>query len=243
MQHQSQQGDGEGSIDEVVKGNGAPDEIICSEDGQASSKETYATSKASSARTSSTSTTVGQFSLRRPVYSRQPRQTYHRNNYSSRYGSRNYNNRSGWQAGSGGSYRPSYQPWTGSNSAENVEETPAYYEVDASSSTAEEAQIYRPQSESTQEIDPVVTLEKICNWLANILRKPDLARKLAGARLELGVDSDGKNRATFWLAGNAVDPRSFSLEYKSLIRMAFSTEVKRGYKLQLGSGEVVVPIE
>jgi hypothetical protein len=68
-------------------------------------------------------------------------------------------------------------------------------------------------------------------------------RKLARARLELGKDESGNNRATFWLAKEGIDPRSFSLEYKSLIRMAFSTEVKRGYKLQLGSGEVVVPIE
>jgi hypothetical protein len=124
-----------------------------------------------------------------------------------------------------------------------VEETSAYNEVDASSSTAEEAQIYRPQSGATQEIDPVVTLERICNWLGNILRKPDLARKLAGARLELGKDENGQDTATFWLGNEGIDPRSFSLEYKSLLRMAFSTEVRRGYKLQLAKGQVVAPID
>jgi hypothetical protein len=124
-----------------------------------------------------------------------------------------------------------------------VEETPAYNEVDASSSTAEEAQIYRPQSGSTQEIDPEVTLERICNWLGDILRKPDLARKLAGTRLELGKDENGENKATFWLKGDAVDPRSFSLEYRSLIKMAFSTEAKRGYKLQLANSEAVVSLD
>jgi hypothetical protein len=75
----------------------------------------------------------------------------------------------------------------------------------------------------------VVTLERICNWLGNILRRPDLARKLAGARLELGKGEKGENIATFWLADGAIDPRSFSLEYKSLLRMAFSNEVRRGY--------------
>jgi hypothetical protein len=70
-----------------------------------------------------------------------------------------------------------------------------------------------------------------------------LAVKLAGARLELGKDEKGKNMATFWLVDEGLDPTSFSREEKSLIRMAFSTEVERGYKLQINSGEVVVPIE
>jgi hypothetical protein len=124
-----------------------------------------------------------------------------------------------------------------------VEEISTYNEVEEEASTAEETQIYQPHSGSTQEIDPVVTLERMCNWLANILRKPDLVRKLAGARLELGKDENRENKATFWLAGDAVDPRSFSLEYKSLIRMAFSTGVRSGYKLHLTNREVVVPIE
>jgi hypothetical protein len=47
--------------------------------------------------------------------------------------------------------------------------------------TTGEVLVYRSQSAPTEEIDPVVTLERICNWLGSILRKPDLARKLAGA--------------------------------------------------------------
>jgi hypothetical protein len=81
------------------------------------------------------------------------------------------------------------------------------------------------------------------NWLGDILRKPDLARKLAVARLELGVDESGNNTANFWLAEEGIDPKSFSIEHKSLIRMAFSTEVRQGYKLQLRSGQMVVSIE
>jgi hypothetical protein len=74
----------------------------------------------------------------------------------------------------------------------------------------DEAQVYHSQAGSIQEIDPVLTLERICNWLGDILRKPDLARKLAGARLELGVDASEKNKATFWLAyEEGIDPRSF----------------------------------
>jgi hypothetical protein len=59
----------------------------------------------------------------------------------------------------------------------------------------------------------------------------------------LGKGENGENIATFWLADGAIDPRSFSLEYKSLIRMAFSTEVRRGYQLQLAKGQVIVSIE
>jgi hypothetical protein len=103
--------------------------------------------------------------------------------------------------------------------------------------------MYQAQSALTQQIDPVVTLERICNWLGDILRKPYLPRKLTGARLELGVDEKGQDTATFWLADDRTDPRSFSLEYKSLIRMAFSTEVRRGYKLQIGNRQVIVPVE
>jgi hypothetical protein len=122
-----------------------------------------------------------------------------------------------------------------------VEEISAYTEEEEFS--ADEAQIYRPHSASTREIDPVVTLKRVCNWLGNILRKPDLARKLGGARLELGKDEEGNNRATFWLAEEGIDPRSFSIEHKSLIRMAFSTEVAPHYQLQLANGEVVVILE
>jgi hypothetical protein len=124
-----------------------------------------------------------------------------------------------------------------------VEETPAYTAEEEEAFIAQEAQIYRPQSAPVQEIDPVVTQERMCNWMGNILRRPDLARKLAGARLELGKDENGQDTATFRLADDRIDPRSFSLEYKSLIRMAFSTEVRRGYKLQIGSEQVVVPLE
>jgi hypothetical protein len=89
-----------------------------------------------------------------------------------------------------------------------------------------------------------IRAESYClDWLGNILRRPDLARKLAGARLELGKDEKGNNKATFWLAGEGIDPRSFSLEGISLIRMAFSTEVQRGYKLQLANSVVIVPLE
>jgi hypothetical protein len=94
-----------------------------------------------------------------------------------------------------------------------------------------------------QEIEPVVTLERMCNWVGNILRRPDLARKLTGARLELGKDENGENKATFWLADHEIDPRSFSIDDKSLIRMAFSTEVAPHHKLQLANGPVVVSIE
>jgi hypothetical protein len=66
---------------------------------------------------------------------------------------------------------------------------------------------------------------------------------LAGARLELGKDEQGKNRATFWLNDERLDPTSFLLEDKTLIRMAFSTEVAPHYKLQLSNGEVVVTLE
>jgi hypothetical protein len=83
----------------------------------------------------------------------------------------------------------------------------------------------------------------MCSWLGNILRRPDLARKLAGARLELGVDENGKYKATFWLAEEGSDPTSFSLEYKSLIRMAFSTEVAPHYKLRIGNNAMVMPLE
>jgi hypothetical protein len=86
-------------------------------------------------------------------------------------------------------------------------------------------------------------MERTCNRLGSILRKPDLARKLDGATLELGVDDNGNNKATFWLADEGIDPRSFSLEYKSLLRMAFSTEVWSGYQLQLANSAVVVPLE
>jgi hypothetical protein len=94
-------------------------------------------------------------------------------------------------------------------------------------SQAEEIQVYHSPSMPTQEIDPEVTLERICNWLGNILRRPDLVRKLAGAKLELGKDEKGQDTATFWLVDEAVDLTSFSKEDKALIRMAFSAEVKR----------------
>jgi hypothetical protein len=109
--------------------------------------------------------------------------------------------------------------------------------------SAEDTRVYQPESAPAHEIDPVVTLERLCNWLGNILRKSDLARKLVGARLELGKDEKGKNIATFWLAYGTVDPTSFSRGDKALIRMAFSTEVTPHYKLQLANGEVVVMIE
>jgi hypothetical protein len=83
----------------------------------------------------------------------------------------------------------------------------------------------------------------MCNWLGNILRKPGLARKLAEARLELGKDEDGENKATFWLADDGIDPRSFSIGDKALIRMAFSTEVAPHYKLQIGNNAMMVPFE
>jgi hypothetical protein len=241
MQYQSQQGEGEGSSDVEVPGNSAADEDTCSENEQDSSKETYPTTKTSSTRATSsrasiTNTPTSQFNFTRSDYNHKPRQSYYHSNNPSRYGSRNHNNRSSWQAGSRGSYRPSYQPWIGSNSAEEEEVAVAYNEEEAT-------QMYQPHSGPIQEIDPVVTLERICNWLGSILRKPDLAQKLTGARLELGVDEQGKNKATFWLADGAVDPTSFLLEYKSLIRMAFSTEIRSGYKLELAKGQLVVPIE
>jgi hypothetical protein len=178
----------------------------------------------------------------KPAYNRQLHQSYYRNNNSSRYGARSRNTRSGWQAASHGSYRASYQPWTGSNSAEDKELEANYTEEEVEVS-AEDTQVYQPESASTQEIDPVVTLERICSWLGDILRKPDLAWKLAEARLELGKDEQGNNKATFWLTDERLDPRSFSIGDKSLIRMAFSTEVERGYQLQIGSGQIIVSLE
>jgi hypothetical protein len=59
----------------------------------------------------------------------------------------------------------------------------------------------------------------------------------------LGLVEHGNNKATFWLAEEDIDPRSFSLEYKSLLRMAFSTQVAPHYKLQLANGEVVMTLE
>jgi hypothetical protein len=243
MQHQSQQGDGEGSNISEVSGNSASDADTCSNGRLDSSKDTYPTTKASSsARASSTSTATSQFSFRKPDHRSQSRQSYYRSNSPSRYGSRSRNACSDWQAGSADSYRPSYQPWTGSKLQDEVEIVPTYTEEEKEI-TAQEAQVYWPQSVPTQEIDPVVALERICNWLGDILRKPDLARKLAGAKLELGKDESGNNKATFWLTEEDIDPRSFSLGYKSLLRMAFSTEVAPHYKLQLANGEVVVIIE
>jgi hypothetical protein len=246
MQHQSQQGEREDSSDGKVVGNDAADEDICSEDGQDSVKETYPTTKVSSPGRASSSTTASfpnpsaaNFSFRKPAYNSQPRQSYYRNNNSSRNGARSRNTRSGWQAGAYGSYRP----WIGSNSAEAEEEQVASDYTEEAELSAEEVQVYQPHSASSQEIDPVVTLERMCNWLGSILRRPDLARKLAGARLELGKDENSKNKATFWLDDGAIDPRSFSLEDKGLIRMAFSTEIAPHYKLQLGNGKLIVPIQ
>jgi hypothetical protein len=130
-----------------------------------------------------------------------------------------------------------------SDEAEEEGEVAPPYNEEEEEFSADEAQVYQPHSASTQQIDPVVTLERICNWLGNILRRPDLARKLAGARLELGKDEQGNNKATFWLTNEGIDPRSFSIGDKALIRMAFSTEARSGYQLQLASGEVVVPLE
>jgi hypothetical protein len=244
MQHQSQQSEGEGSNDGEVPGNSAAGKDTCSENEQVSNKETYPISKVTLTKASSTSTQTSQFSFRKPEYYNQPRQSYYRNSNSSRYGSRNHNNRSGWQAGARSSYRPNYQPWTGSNSAEAEDnEIAANYTEEKEEFSAEVTQMYQAQSALTQQIDPGVTLERICNWLGDILRKPDLARKLTGARLKLGVDESGQDTATFWLADDGTDPRSFSLEDKSLLRMAFSTEVRSGYKLQLTNGQVVVPLE
>jgi hypothetical protein len=241
MQHQSQQGEGEGSNAGELIGSGAAGEDTWSENGRDSSKDTYTTSKVTSTKTSSTSTQTSQFSFRKPDYNTQPHQSYYRNNNSSRYRSRSRTNRSGWQSGGYSSYKPSYQSWTGSNSAED--EDKENYTEEEEAFIAQVAQIYRPQSAPVQQIDPEVTLERICNWLKSILRKPDLAVKLARARLELGKDENGQDTATLRLGNEGIDPRSFSLEYKSLIRMAFSTEVRRGYKLQIGSGQVVVPLE
>jgi hypothetical protein len=240
MQHQSQQGDGEVASNSVAGGD------ICSENEQDSGKETYprtkrsSFTKTSSSRASSTNASTSQFSSRKPEYSRQSRQSYHRNNNPYRYGSRSRNIRSGWQSDGYNNYQPSYQPCTGFK-LEDEEIAPAYTEGEGFS--AEETQLYRPHSAPVQEIDPVVTLERMCNWLGSILRRPDLARKLAGARLELGVDSEGNNKATFWLVDKTVDLTSFSREDKALIRMAFSTEVAPHYKLQLTNGEVVVTLE
>jgi hypothetical protein len=87
-------------------------------------------------------------------------------------------------------------------------------------------------------------MERTCNWLRSILRRPDLAQKLAGARLELGKDENGENKATFWLADEeGIDPRSFSIGDKALIKMAFSTEIAPHYKLQIGNKAIMVPLE
>jgi hypothetical protein len=247
IQHQRQCGEGEGSSDEEVAGNSVLDGVACPKNEQSVSKDTYTTTKISSARASSskTSTTnapTSQFSFKRPDYTNQSRQSYYRSNNPSRYGSHRRSNRSGWQSSAYGSYRPSYQPWTASTKLEDAEELTANY-TEEEDFSVEDAEGYWPPSTSTQQIDPVVALERICNWLESILRRPDLARKLAGARLELGKDEKGNNKATFWLADDETDPRSFSIGDKALIRMAFSTEVKPGYKLQIGNGQVVVPLE
>jgi hypothetical protein len=242
IQHQSQQGEEEGSGDGEVASNSAPGEGTCFENGQGSSKETYPTTKVTSTRTSSTSTQTSQFSFRKPDYSSQPHQSYYHNNNSSHYGSRSRNKGSGWQSGGYSRYRPSHQPWSRSNSAGEEEEVAAVYDVEEEERSTQTEEMYPPQP-SVQEIDPVLALERICNWLESILRKPDLARKLAGARLELGKDQDGKNKATFWLNDERFDPTSFSREEKALIRIAFSTEVAPHYKLQLSNGEVVVTLE
>jgi hypothetical protein len=57
-------------------------------------------------------------------------------------------------------------------------------------------------------------LKRIRTRLGGVLRRPDLEMKLAGARLELGKDEDGKNKATFWLAEEGIDPRSFRWNIK-----------------------------
>jgi hypothetical protein len=101
MQHQSQQGGSEGSSDGEVAANGTADTDTCSKNEPASSKETYLTTKTSSftrtssSRASSTNAPTSQFSFRKPDYSRQPRQSYYRNNSPSRYGPRSRNNHSG----------------------------------------------------------------------------------------------------------------------------------------------------
>jgi hypothetical protein len=241
MQHQSQQGDKEASSDGEAAGSGTADGDICSKNKHDDSKETYPMNKASPVRASSTNTTASQFSFRKPEYSRQSRQSYHRKNTPSRSGSHSRNNRSNWQAGARGSYRPSYQPWIGPKLED--EEVASNYTQEEEEFSAEETQVYQPQLAPAQEIDPVVTLERMCNWLGIILRKPDLAPKLAGARLELGKDENGENKATFWLADKTVDLTSFSREDKTLIRMAFSIEVAPHYKLQFAHGIVIVPIE
>jgi hypothetical protein len=242
MQHQSQQSEGESSSGGEVIGSGTAVGVACSENGQDSGRDTYPTTKASSTKTSFTNPYAENFSFRKPAYNSQPRQSYYRNNNNpSNYSARSRNKGSGWQSGGYGSHQPSYQPWT-SSKLEDVEELTANY-TEEEEFSVEEAEGYWPQSTSTQQIDPVVTLERICNWLGSILRKPDLARKLAGARLELGKDEKGENKATFWLGNEDIDPRSFSREDKSLIRMAFSTKVGPRYKLQLGNGKLVVPIE
>jgi hypothetical protein len=149
MQHQSQQGDEEGSSDEAVAGSGTAVEVACSENEQASSKGTYPIIKTTSTRASSSreapmNAPTSQFSFRKPDYTGQSHQSYYRSNNPSRYASRRRSNRSGCQSDAYGSYRASYQPWTGSNSAEteDVEETPAYNEVEEEAFTAQEAQLY-----------------------------------------------------------------------------------------------------
>jgi hypothetical protein len=72
MQHQSQQGNEEGSSDGEVASSGAAVGDTCSEDGQGSSKATYPTNKASSTKTSFTSPSTANFSFRKPAYNRQP---------------------------------------------------------------------------------------------------------------------------------------------------------------------------
>jgi hypothetical protein len=249
MQHQSQQGEEEGSSDGEVAGNSAAVGATCSENEPVSSKDTYPTNKRSSStrisfsRATSTNAPTNQFSFRKPEYNNQPRQSYYRNNNFTSYGSRSRTNRSNWQSSSYSSYRPSYLSWIGSNLAEGAGEVAPAYNEEEEEITAEETQMYQAQSAFTQQIDPVVTLERMCNWLGSILRRPDLARKLAGVRLELGKDESGENRATFWLANEGIDPTSFSLGDRSLIRMAFSTEVAPHYKLELGRGQILVSIQ
>jgi hypothetical protein len=169
------------------------------------------------------------FSLRRPQYNIQSQQSYYHSNNRQRYSARTCTSRSNWQAGSY-SYQPGYQSYTNPSSQEEQAGSTPPGKIEEEELTVQEVvEDYQPQLQ-TSVVDPQITMERLCQAVGPIFRRPDLQKKLAEARLEL--DTAGK-KATIWLAGGAIEARSLLTADRSIIKLAFSREIESGYNLEI----------
>jgi hypothetical protein len=227
MEYQSQPpGKEDGSNAGQVPGYSAPYDVTSStENEHHNRKENYDTRASTTLRMSNNS-----FSLRRPEYNTQSRQAYYQNNNRQRYSARSSTSRSKWQAGSY-SYQPGCQSYTNPNCHEEEQagSIPLGKIEEEEMAAQEVVGDYQPQLQ-TSVVDSQITMEGLCQAVGHIFRRPDLQKKLVGARLELDT---AEKKATIWLAGGAIEARSLLTGDRSIIKLAFSQQLESGYVLEI----------